>query len=89
MIPHGPRNTNVPCLTLGLEPDGNVHPVTMQIRAILDHIANVHANTEANMSFWRLFSIVKRYLPLHFDREAHSAVDAVKGNEKEVATRLI
>ena len=77
----------MPGLTFGLEPGGNVYAVTVKIRAVCDHVTDVHANAEANVSFWRLFSVIGRHLPLHFNREAHRAI-AVKGDQEGVATSL-
>jgi hypothetical protein len=88
MVAHGARDTYSARRTLGLEPGRHIHAVTMQVRAIGNHVADVNANPKQNGPIGGLIAIIVGHPLLHLDRAAHCPIDAIERDEQRVASGL-
>src|SRR4051812_5739428 len=88
MVAHSPRYAYSARRTFGLEPGCHIHAISVQIRAIGNHVTDVDANTKSNGLIGRLIAIVDRHLLLHFDCAAHCSIDAIEHDEQRITSGL-
>ena len=88
MIAHRSRHADSSRGTFGLNSCCHIYGVAMQVSPVGNRIAKVDADAEAHGSIGRLVAIVDRNLLLHLHRTAHRPVNAVKHDEKGIATGL-
>jgi hypothetical protein len=76
-------------LGYGLEPSGDVDAVAHQVAvALLDDIAEMHANAKLDPAFGRQVGVALDHAVLDLDRAAHRVDDAAKVDENAVAGAL-
>jgi hypothetical protein len=88
MVAHGPRDAYSFRWANGFEPRSHIHHFPMQIRAIGNGVADVHANAEPDCLIGGSIAIVVGHLLLHGDRASNCTVYAVKYDEQGVARGL-
>ena len=81
VVAHRPCDQDAAGNTFGLKSRGNIDAVTVQVRAIGDHIAKVDADTKSDDLIRWVVAIMMAYLPLNANRAAHCPVNAVEHDE--------
>src|ERR1700693_4390018 len=81
MVVHRPRHANSARVGQDFEPRRDIDPVTINVAAVDDDVAEIDADAELNARFGRHPGITPRHLPLQFDRAAHRVDDAGELNE--------
>ena len=88
MIADGSRDTDAARRTCCLKPGRHIHRVTMQIRPIGNHVANVDAHTKPNGAIAWDVAVAYLHLLLHLHGAADRPLDAIEHNEQGVASGL-
>ena len=88
MIAHRSRDADATRRTFCLKPGRHIHHITVQIRSIGNHVANVDSHAEPNGSIAGQVAVAYLHLLLHLHGAAHRPLDAIEHDQQGIASGL-